>query len=56
VNLGASHDFSGGIILRADIINLFDEKYQIRDGTGIGVGAPQWGPRRGVFAGVSKTF
>jgi outer membrane receptor protein involved in Fe transport len=45
-----------GLELRADIINLFDEKYQIRDGTGVGVGAPQYGPRRGVFVGVSKTF
>lgn len=56
VNLGAAHDFAGGITLRADIINLFDESYEIRDGTGIGVGAPQWGPRRGLFAGVTKTF
>jgi outer membrane receptor protein involved in Fe transport len=56
LNLGASHEFADGITLRADIINLFDETYEIRDGTGVGVGAPQWGPRRGVFAGVSKTF
>jgi outer membrane receptor protein involved in Fe transport len=56
VNLGVSRDLDldGGITLRADIINLFDDKYEIRDGTGIGVGAPQWGPRRGVFIGVSK--
>jgi outer membrane receptor protein involved in Fe transport len=58
VNLGASQEFKalGGITLRADIINLFDEKYELRDGTGVGVGAPQWGPRRGFFVGVSKTF
>jgi outer membrane receptor protein involved in Fe transport len=58
VNIGASQEFKalGGITLRADIINLFDEKYEIRDGTGIGVGAPQWGPRRGFFVGLSKTF
>jgi len=26
------------------------------DGNGIGVCAPQYGPRRGYFAGVSKKF
>jgi outer membrane receptor protein involved in Fe transport len=46
----------GPLTLRADVINLFDEKYEIRDGTGVGVGAPQWGPRRGFYAGVSKAF
>ncbi|THD81122.1 MAG: TonB-dependent receptor [Phenylobacterium sp.] len=58
VNLGASQalNLAGGLTIRADIINLFDETYEIRDGTGIGVGAPQFGPRRGVYAGVSKTF
>jgi outer membrane receptor protein involved in Fe transport len=58
VNLGASQELAalGGVTLRADVINVFDEKYEIRDGSGIGVGAPQWGPRRGVFVGVSKSF
>jgi outer membrane receptor for ferrienterochelin and colicins len=58
VNLGASQEFAafGGFTLRADVINVFDKKYAIRDGSGVGVGAPQFGPRRGVFVGVSKTF
>ncbi len=60
VNLSASHAFDGGALdgvsVRADLINAFDEKYLIRDGSGVGVGAPQYGPRRGVFVGVSKTF
>ena len=60
VNLSVAHEFTGlpggPLTLRGDVINLFDEKYEIRDGTGIGVGAPQFGPRRGVFAGVSKAF
>jgi outer membrane receptor for ferrienterochelin and colicins len=30
--------------------------YEIRDGTGIGVGAPQYGPRRGLFLGVTQSF
>ena len=36
--------------------NLFDKVYEIRDGTGVGVGAPSFGPRRGVFVGVAKTI
>ena len=60
VNLSASHAFDGGsldgVTVRADLINAFDEKYLIRDGSGVGVGAPQYGPRRGVFFGVSKAF
>ena len=60
VNLGASHDFelasAGELTLRFDVINVFDEKYEIRDGTGVGVGAPQFGPRRGFFVGVSKSL
>lgn len=57
VNLGASHEFEQpGITVRADILNLFDKVYEIRDGSGVGVGAPQFGPRRGLYVGVSKSF
>jgi outer membrane receptor protein involved in Fe transport len=60
VNLSAAHEFNGlpggPLTVRADVINVFDNKYAIRDGSGIGVGAPQFGPRRGVFFGVSKAF
>jgi outer membrane receptor protein involved in Fe transport len=42
--------------LRLDVVNLFDKIYEIRDGTGIGVFAPQFGPRRGFFAGVTQKF
>jgi hypothetical protein len=42
--------------VRFDIVNLFDDVYQIRSGTGIGVFAPQDGPRRGYFLGMSKKF
>ena len=60
VNLSLTHDIKGGpagpIDLRLDVINLFDAVYEIRDGTGIGVGAPQYGPRRGLAVGVSKPF
>ena len=59
VNLAVSHKFAmpgGPLEVRLDVINLFDEVYQIRNGTGVGVFAPQYGPRRGFFAGVTKEF
>lgn len=41
---------------RLDMLNLADATYQIRNGTGVGVGAPQYGIRRTVLAGVSVHF
>jgi outer membrane receptor protein involved in Fe transport len=40
--------------LRFDVVNLFDSVYEIRDGSGIGVFAPQFGPRRGFYVGISQ--
>jgi outer membrane receptor protein involved in Fe transport len=45
-----------GLEARLDVINLFDLKYQIRNGTGVGVGAPQFGPRRAILAGLTQRF
>jgi outer membrane receptor protein involved in Fe transport len=45
-----------GMELRFDVINLFDEVYQIRTGTGLGVFAPQFGPRRTFLAGLTQRF
>jgi outer membrane receptor for ferrienterochelin and colicins len=60
VNLSLSHRFEHGplgpIEARLDVTNAFDRRYEIRDGSGIGVGAPQYGPRRGVFGGVTQSF
>jgi outer membrane receptor protein involved in Fe transport len=59
VNFGASRDFKvgdQGFSARVDLINAFDEKYEIRDGTGVGVGAPQFGARRAIFVGLSKAL
>jgi outer membrane receptor for ferrienterochelin and colicins len=60
VNLGASHAFDRqglkGFSARFDVINVLDKIYEIRDGTGIGVGASQFGPRRGYFVGISQAF
>jgi len=60
-NAGISQNFTGpgvlkGLTIRADVLNLFDNVYQIRSGSGVGVGAPQWGQRRGFFIGISKKF
>jgi outer membrane receptor protein involved in Fe transport len=59
VNVGASHDFylvapNKPTTVRFDVVNLFDKIYEIRDGSGIGVFAPQFGPRRGFFVGISQ--
>jgi outer membrane receptor for ferrienterochelin and colicins len=35
---------------------VFDEVYEIRNGKGVGVGAPQFGPRRGFFVGLAKAL
>jgi outer membrane receptor protein involved in Fe transport len=62
VNVGYQHIFHPGgdrddlVKLRADILNVFDESYQIRSGTGIGVGAPQYGQRIGFVTGLSYEF
>jgi outer membrane receptor protein involved in Fe transport len=60
VNVGVSHTFTiadaGDLTARFDVLNLFDQEYEIRDGTGVGVGAPQFGPRRGYFVGLSKSL
>ena len=60
VNTGLTHVFTipgaGTLTARFDVVNLFDKVYEIRNGTGVGVGAPQFGPRRGVFFGLSKSL
>jgi outer membrane receptor for ferrienterochelin and colicins len=60
VNFGVAQEITGlpggPLTLRADLINAFDKTYGIRDGSGVGVGAPQFGPRRGFYAGISKAF
>ena len=57
-NAGISHEFAmpdgKPLTVRFNVVNLFDTIYQIRSGSGIGVFAPQYGPRRGYFVGISK--
>jgi outer membrane receptor protein involved in Fe transport len=59
VNAGVSHEFQWSpdakpLNVRFDIVNLFDKIYELRDGSGIGVFAPQFGARRGFYAGISQ--
>ncbi len=60
VNFSVTHRFEdvagAPLEVRFDVINAFDAVYQIRNGTGVGVFAPQFGPRRGFFFGVTKDF
>jgi outer membrane receptor protein involved in Fe transport len=58
-NIGVSHDFylapdMKATVLRFDVVNLFDTVYELRDGTGVGVFAPQFGPRRGFYVGLTQ--
>jgi hypothetical protein len=42
--------------LRFSVNNIMNSAYELRSGTGIGVGAPQWGARRSVFMAVVQKF
>jgi outer membrane receptor protein involved in Fe transport len=59
VNAGIAQDFHWSpdfkpATVRFDVVNLFDQIYELRDGTGIGVFAPQFGARRGFYVGLSQ--
>jgi outer membrane receptor protein involved in Fe transport len=62
VNLGVIHhfDFKEPLIGKFDgrllLINAFNRVYELRDGSGIGVGAPQYGPHIALYAGLTKNF
>jgi outer membrane receptor protein involved in Fe transport len=60
VNLGAEQtvrfDSHHSIKFRLEGVNLADRIYELRDGTGVGVNAAQYGERRGFFGSVSSTF
>lgn len=60
VSLGAEQLFNLGgkrrLRARLDLINLTDNVYELRSGTGVGVNLAQYGARLGVFGGLSYTF
>jgi outer membrane receptor protein involved in Fe transport len=59
-NLGVKQRFNEPVIgkfsVSVSLENAFGRSYELRDGSGIGVGAPQYGPYRAVYAGVTKQF
>jgi len=60
VNLGAEQSFNvrNGKILKArfDVVNVTDNSYELRDGSGVGVNAASYGERLGFFGSVSFVF
>jgi outer membrane cobalamin receptor len=56
VNLSVVQTLPSRTELRLDVLNMGDAVYQIRNGTGVGVGAPQYGIRRTILAGVTQRF
>ena len=60
VNIGFTQGFKwagmNNLTARFDIINVADQVYQIRDGSGVGVFAPQYGQRRSFYAGLTYSF
>ena len=60
ISLGAEQSFKVGLHrlwkLRLDVINITDKSYELRDGSGVGVNAAQYGMRRGIFGSTSYSF
>ena len=60
VSVGAERTFKVGKNhfwkVRLDVVNLADKTYELRDGSGVGVNAAQYGMRRGFFGSVGYTF
>lgn len=59
INTGIAHDFKWSpdykpLTVRFDVVNLFDQIYELRTGSGIGEFAPQYGARRGYYVGLSQ--
>jgi outer membrane receptor protein involved in Fe transport len=55
-NLSVVQTIASGTDLRLDVLNIADNIYEIRNGTGVGVGAPQFGIRRTILAGIAHRF
>lgn len=60
IDLSATHAVTLGALgrfnLRLAALNVLDRTYLLRDGSGIGVGAPQYGPRAALYFGISRSF
>ena len=60
VNIGAAQSFKIHnkqiLTARLDVVNVTDNIYQLRNGSGVGVNASQYGERLGFFGSLSYTF
>jgi outer membrane receptor protein involved in Fe transport len=60
VNMGVEQSFklSKKELLKArlDVVNVTDNSYELRDGSGVGVNAAQYGARLGFFGSLSYVF
>jgi len=60
VNLGVEEGFKirnkERLRLRLDVVNVTDNVYQLRNGSGVGVNAAQYGMRRGFFGTLTYLF
>jgi hypothetical protein len=60
INLGAEQSFKLAhnrmLKARLDVVNVTDNIYELRDGSGVGVNAAQYGERLGFFGSISYVF
>jgi outer membrane receptor protein involved in Fe transport len=60
INLGAEQSFNLNkdriLKARLDVVNVTDNIYELRDGSGVGVNAAQYGERLGFFGSISYIF
>jgi outer membrane receptor protein involved in Fe transport len=60
VNLGAAQSFkvhkNQTLTARLDVVNVTDNSYELRAGSGVGVNAAQYGERLGFFGSLSYKF
>src|SRR5208283_3158236 len=60
VNIGAAQSFKIHnkqiLTARLDVVNVTDNSYELRNGTGVGVNAAQYGERIGFFGSLSYAF
>jgi len=60
ISIGAEQSFRAGRHrlwkVRLDVVNLTDKSYELRNGSGVGVNAAQYGMRRGIFGSTSYSF
>ncbi len=60
INMGVEQDMkldkTRVLKARLDIVNITDNSYELRSGTGVGVNAAQYGMRRGIFGSLGLAF